>query len=436
VRFALPPMHEGLDGARVVLVLPAAPTEPRAAEGGDTAEDAVTLRRSADHDELELVRPHIPKNDAAVFVARVDPKALGALDVPAPSVAPLASHPDITSHPSPGIAILAAACALLVLGVGSAKERLLRGSVAAVVPLWAPGRHVSAALLVAFGVFLQARERYALGAALVALAMPLLAWRARKEETRLRSPETWLVTRPEDVLVDGSAADGTSQTRTDVLDATTRSGQLAVAGVVLAVAVACLACRGYGPAASWMTAIDALVLVPVFFTGTSHQRRPSVSRQAAVLAHVARALAQRDELKVAPLVRMLADGTADEARILVSPRLGMAGVAAIEVGVAWERAGGAMLPWLDVLVRVHDGTFASAKIASAFPHKRPLPGRKPEERVIRFAPAWPTLTSVVERVVELAEVVRDRRLTLGARPEDAERRLPPKRAAINTPFVA
>src|ERR1700691_1352765 len=47
VRFALPPLHEGIDGARVVLDFAAAPTEPGPVTDGDMAADLATLRRSA-----------------------------------------------------------------------------------------------------------------------------------------------------------------------------------------------------------------------------------------------------------------------------------------------------------------------------------------------------------------------------------------------------
>src|SRR5205085_8993424 len=75
-----PPPLEGVDGERVVFDLPAAPTEPRG--DGDPAALA-TLRRSAERDEFEIVRPHVPRGDAARWIARVDPKAFGRVRTPA-----------------------------------------------------------------------------------------------------------------------------------------------------------------------------------------------------------------------------------------------------------------------------------------------------------------------------------------------------------------
>jgi hypothetical protein len=110
----------------------------------------------------------------------------------------------------------------------------------------------------------------------------------------------------------------------------------------------------------------------------------------------------------------------------------MPGVVAIEIGVAWERApsilGGASVASFDVLVRVLDGTFASSKMAAAFPKKRALPGRKPEERVFRFEPEGPSPKDAAALVVSLSETLRDRRIVIAASAfEGNERRLPPNR---------
>jgi hypothetical protein len=116
----------------------------------------------------------------------------------------------------------------------------------------------------------------------------------------------------------------------------------------------------------------------------------------------------------------------------------MVGVCGIEVGVAWESAGGALLPSFDVLVRVQDDSFAAAKMTAAFPTKRALPGRKPDERVYRFEPAWPSSRALTALVMELADALRDRRLTIAKPTTDygVERRAPSKRAATKGASLA
>jgi hypothetical protein len=144
------------------------------------------------------------------------------------------------------------------------------------------------------------------------------------------------------------------------------------------------------------------------------------------LAPIARLVAKHEELDVAPFARN------DETRLFITSSLAMAGVVAIEAGVAWERApsvlGGSSVASFDVLVRVLDGTFAAAKMAGAVPKKRALPGRKPEERVFRFETEGPSPKDVAALVVSLSETLRDRRVVIAVDPFDGnERRLPPNR---------
>ncbi len=262
-----------------------------------------------------------------------------------------------------------------------------------------------------------------LGAALVAASLPLLAWRIAAPARGPRGPAKWLVVRPEEAFA-------RTTSRADFLDATTSRGAVVLALAVALVVVLCRVVRSLGGAAPYLVAIDSLALVPLFFTGTARQMPPSASREGASLARLARSLAKLEQVKVAPLARVLADGREDEIRLLVSPRLAMAGVTSIEIGVAWQRPttrfGGAFVPSFDVLVRVKDATFAAAKMTGAFPKTRALPGRKPEERVYRFEPEGPSAASCAALVRDLAERLRDWRLVLAAAPfEGEERRLPP-----------
>jgi len=416
VRLSLPPLKEGIDGARVVFDFPSAPTEPRAAadpSAGDEATDLATLRRSADTDELELVRPHVAKGEAAAFYARVDPKALSAMPGAASAQPSAAPPPAPREEPPIGNALVVALAALVTFALALAKGRALAGAASprGMLPGSPTVRAALAALLFGGGVYFETTGRLLAGAGLVACALPLLAWRFAVVP-RAPSRAKWLVTKPEEAFSPARAPG-------ELFDATTTRGAIVFALLAAACAVACALARAAGPAAPYLVAIDALALVPLFFTGTSRQMPPSAAREGAALAPVARELGGADVLKIAPLVRD------DEVRLLASPRLGMAGAAGIEVGVAWQRAGGASLPSYDVLVRVHDGTFASSKMTAAFPAVRPLPGRKPEERVYRFEPDGPRPRDAAALACELAEVLRDHRLAIAQKRQGPERRLPP-----------
>ena len=83
--WSAPVAPEGYDAARVVLDLPAAPTEPRAAAADGTVSDdgrVVTLRRGQERDELEMARPHVARGEAAAWMARVDPRAFPRVSDP------------------------------------------------------------------------------------------------------------------------------------------------------------------------------------------------------------------------------------------------------------------------------------------------------------------------------------------------------------------
>ncbi|HEY1960101.1 MAG TPA: hypothetical protein VGH28_31045 [Polyangiaceae bacterium] len=418
LRFALPPSREGVDGARLVLDLPSAPTEPRQITDGDGAADLSTLRRMAERDELELVRPHVPKGEAATFYARVDPKALPEMKDPAVrEPAPIAPMLVAQEGLPIGRAVLVAACALALFALALAKGRLL-ATARGLVPISAAARAGLAALFYAAGVYAEAAGRLTLGAALVALAMPLLAWRIASEPRGVRGPATWLVVKPEEALA-------RARSRADWLDGTTRTGALVLTCAIAVVLVLCRVLRAAGGGAPYLVAIDALAIVPIFFTGTSRQRPPSAAREGEALGPIAAKLASIESVKVAPLARVLPDGALDETRLLASPRLAMAGALGIEIGVAWQTAGGATLPSFEVLARVTDATFAAAKMTAAYPAMRALPGRKPEERVYRFEPEGPSAASCAACVRDLAEILRDRRLALGSRSPGEERRLPP-----------
>ena len=210
----------------------------------------------------------------------------------------------------------------------------------------------------------------------------------------------------------------------DWLDATTTRGRLVLAALSALLALAAFVARRADGASYWI-GIDALALVPVFFSGTSLQAPPDERRAAAALRPIAQRLETCADVRVAPYAR------SDELRLLVMPRLAMPGVVGVELAVAWERAGGASLATYEALVRVHEGSFAAAKMAGYAKDQRPLPGRKPEERVYRFEPAGPSVGSAAALVRELAEALRDRRLVI-ATPlewEGAERRAAAERPA-------
>ena len=108
-----PTSPEGHDGARVVFEVPSAPTEPRLASPEQAATTLATLRREPDKDELELVRAHIPRGEAVVWSARVDPKAFPRVVSPElrPPVASVTAAAPVPNH----VPAVLVACVLAIL---------------------------------------------------------------------------------------------------------------------------------------------------------------------------------------------------------------------------------------------------------------------------------------------------------------------------------
>jgi hypothetical protein len=421
---------EGYDSARVVFDLPAAPTEPRAVAADPSEGDdghTATLRRGALRDELELERPHVARGEAAVWTVRVDPRAF-------PRVTDPALRPVVASTPAADRSAFARAWMVALLaGAGfaalvAAKWRrfdracrnrhvVARGIVgwpASGVRAWLAGGAFAA------GVMLQLGNRPGLGAGAVALAMLLAAARAPRAVSAPRGPGQWLALTPAEAFA--------SERASDPLDAATWAGRasfIALFGAAVALGVAL---RGVAPDWTWLAPLDALVLVPIFLTGSKSQLPPDRARSPRRrLSRLHRTLRRDTALRVAPWARIPLGATApDELRLLVLPRAAMPGVVGIEVGVAWVATPAGYAPETEVLVRVRDATAAAARLVALAPRRRAVPGRKTDERVVRLVPTLPSYAGAAALVRRLAEELRDRRKSLpGVQWPGAERRLPP-----------
>ena len=91
----------------------------------------------------------------------------------------------------------------------------------------------------------------------------------------------------------------------------------------------------------------------------------------------------------------------DELRLLVLPRAPLPGLVGLEIGLAWEKVATGYTGSLEVLVRVHDGSAAAARMTALAPHARPLTGRKTDERVVRLSPRLPG--TVADLTLRLAQ---------------------------------
>lgn len=429
-----PPAPEGHDGARVVFDLPAAPTEPRLAGAAESATTLSTLRRSAERDELELVRAHVPRGEAVTWAARVDPKAFASVSAPElrPSPAPDATPPSIIASNlsrivlTGGFALLAGLLAALL----REKQRAVRAACALrsasarpLLPLpWAVGPFVYG-IAASLGLASLLWWSPTAGALLVVLAMMLASHRAPSPICRPRGPGKWRA------LPDARALlpERPTPLPIDALDISTTRARLALSLAVGVVLASASLLHPRVPQITIALPLASSALVPIFLTGTRAQLLPSPTELAARLLRPARdALASTIDLSHVHLVTIgrvvsregTAHGTIDEVRLSCAPRDRAPGLRAIELALA--TCAGTRGALLEVFVRFDDGSAASDRIAAIAAGAPVVPGRTPEERVLRLVPDEPTPKAAATLVGKLLIALEARRVS--DRPATAETR--------------
>jgi hypothetical protein len=242
--------------------------------------------------------------------------------------------------------------------------------------------------------------------------MALTTFRAPSVRPPIRGPGKWLALAPgEAFAASGGRGDGHGPDPLDPLDLGSPRGKI-VAGVgVLVLAAIAGALRRLDAEYPYLVAIDALALLPIFVTGTARQLPPDLAvAPARLLAALHATLRSDANLRVAPWARVpLGADRADELRLLVLPRAAMPGLAGIEIGQAWRRTANGFVPVTEVLVRVHDASPAAARMTAIAPSSRAVPGRRPDERVVRLGPALPARRATIALVRRLAGELADRR---------------------------
>jgi hypothetical protein len=403
-----PVATDGFDAARTVFELPAAPDAPVPIVPDTGAiDDAVvsSLRRDPSGDVLELVRPHVARGEAPVWTVRVDPRALP--QVVDPVLRPLS---EAKAPPEPDRvreSVLAAGLGLLALLFGVLVHRRARAFAAsasargvksrAILPLPDGIRAALAGVSLAAAAGLEIAGHATLGAAFVGLATLAAALRAPECRPFARGPGRWLVLSPEEAFQAPS---------------TGRVHVVLTLGMALTVlfAIGALAQR-FDAEGAWLVAIDAVALLPLALTGRTSQLPPDGATSAARwLGRVHALLSRIPSLRARPWARLPVDGARpEELRLLVLPRAAMPGLVGVELGLAWSQTpvGWASTP--EVLARFLDGSAAAARLAREMPSARSVPGRRPDERVVRVLPRRPSRRHSAALVRTLAEAFTDRR---------------------------
>jgi hypothetical protein len=123
---------------------------------------------------------------------------------------------------------------------------------------------------------------------------------------------------------------------------------------------------------------------------------------------------------VVPRIRIPQGGVdPDELRLVIVPRLPQRGFGSIEIGLTYALGTGARVAMPEVLLRVTAESPCDEAVAAISSHGRITPGRKPDERVISFAPRLPTVRMTAEITAALAFRVMDRSAPRPARKREA-----------------
>ena len=407
-----PPSPEGHDGARIVFELPSAPTEPRLASSEQATTTLATIRREPERDELELVRAHVPRGEAVTWSARVDPKAFPRVvsaELRPPTAAVIAAVPVPNHVPAvliaSALAVLAGALAFALRTKQALVARACAGTGVQprmLLPVrWGLGPFLYGAVTAgALASLLWGSPAY--GAVLVVIAMAVAAHRAPSGVARPRGPGRWQPVADADVLVKRAPAPAPG----DVLDIGTRRGKVAALATMLVLAALAFVLRTRVAGVAVAVPLAAAALVPLFLTGTRAQLPATPAELAARVLAPARDLLGRlvdlAHVEVRCLARFAEGGASyDEVRLSCSPNDRIPGLRTIELALAGALPGApAALP--EVLVRFDDASPAASKIAQLAPGIRVVPGRSPEEKVLRLSPRVPTPSGAARLLARLS----------------------------------
>jgi hypothetical protein len=417
-----PVWDDGFDSARVTFDLPASATEPHADDTVDPAEGAQraplvlsTVRRGAQRDQIELLRPYAPKGEAITWAIRADARALQrpATVAARPSgvrAALAGAIPDSAARTVLAVAAIALFVLYSVLVALKSAEaaRLARAAgVAArpLVPLPAPVRALLAGTLLVGGLFVQlVADRATLGALLVLAAVALAAHRTpHRVRAELRGPGRWLP------VAEATAFADPPRLRGAYLDVSTRAGKLILLLLLGAVVAVAYHLHDTSPYRAGLVVLDGTALLAIFCTGRLAELPPDpATAPARFLRDVARRLRRElgNDVRLVGRIRV-PDGSdrADELRLAVVPRATPAGFGAIEIGEVHVQGIGGAIGLPEVLFRVKGGSACEAVIEPLARHGRKVRGRRPAERVIVFSPRLPTARMTAGLVARLVRAV-------------------------------
>jgi hypothetical protein len=411
-----PRYRAGLDVAKVTFRLSYAATAPRLPEvdpGIDglaqgelpTAAMLSTLRRGAERDELELVRPHVAKGEPVLWRIWAAPASFPWLLEPKRGASTV-SAPSATTPRSPlgkGIplglaAFFAVASAVLVLfkhravTLGAARQSCTPR------PLIAAGPHlraVAAGLLLGLTLLLSVRfDAPTTAAVALVLALACMTYRTPALPRLLRGPGRWLPVHQDEAfyraLVPAYAK---------LLDASTIQGKCVLWSWVFATSCAGIWLFRSQPYLALLSFLATVVIWPILLTGRHSELPDHLRAQVRQdLAWMYRRLTSDKRLRVHPIGRFAeGESTPDEIRLKASATTPIVGLIGLEIAAL----SGDSSTQPSLLIRIREGTELHRRMQSAWSFSR---GRTADERVCIFAPTVAAKPRIVELVLGLLRV--------------------------------
>jgi hypothetical protein len=412
-----PRLPDGVDGAQVTFRLPSAPTAPRVLdtdrpEPGEVAPSSgvflSNLRRAADKDELEIVRPHVARGEPVVWRIEMDAQAFDGFarpnlsaEIPFPEAKPGAPL-QRASWLGAGFLLALLYGTLVMLKwralVRASAERNAEPRALFALPAALRATLAGLALSGAVAV-VKLGSQPTLGALLMLAAMALASHASPRVRAELRGPGRWLALPDEEAF---------QLRRVELpgrwLDAGTLPGFVLF---TLTLGLSCLltvSMLGRSVYDAVLIALGSASYFPIFLTGrTSELALDPVRGPARLLNRLAQRLRRQGSHKVVAWARV-PDGSSepDELRLLLLPRPAVQGLRAIEVGMEYGAGESWRAATPCLLVRTLEGSAAQRRFGSSVPWMR---GRTDAERVALLRPKLPTfafMMKLLERVLELS----------------------------------
>jgi hypothetical protein len=385
-----------------------------------------TLRRSADGDELELVRAHVARQEAPRWRVLLD-RTLFTASSTSSAKEPVQPDPEPSEVeldgiwpapegglPTPSLywslpCILAAATgfALLILlkARAVAQAASLRGC--RVRPLL-PGSSTQQAAVAGLSVALASGlvlwlDAPLAGALALLLAVALATHRPPASEARLRGPGEW---QPLDAQVLQPDATPAAPLPGAWLDVGRLQGFALLLGLLAANGAAALQLFQSSPYYGACLLLAGSALLPIFCTGRAGELpEPGLAQSRRFLSRVLKRLKGKPELVLQPLGRVCTGASdLDELRLAIHPAHGLPGLIGMELALE-QRPG---------LAQSSAGPVLVVRAADGSPCQRALPrqlswsrGRSVEERAALVRPQLPSVAQTVELLLELARAASE-----------------------------